>query len=204
MSVLSSWSQRPLNAARRSSGHGRCRRSGPRRGPAQPPPVAGSQRHPRTPEPEVGRPRASWCLQALPGRTLRQALRTRTTLIPAGGDILALLDRLPPELEHGTPRQSWLDKAPHYAAAIGDRLAPRPPRAIRAGTIPRRSPPRVPVTRPSTARRPRRLPRPPRRRPRRWTALHPLRPLRCRRTAPLGRVARFAGVRCLRRLRPAA
>jgi hypothetical protein len=123
-------------------------------------------------------------LQALPGRTLRQALRTRTTLIPAGGDILALLDRLPPELEHGTPRQSWLDKAPHYAAAIGDRLAPRPPRAIRAGTIPRRSPPRVPVTRPSTARRPRRLPRPPRRRPRRWTALHPLRPLRCRRTAP--------------------
>jgi hypothetical protein len=70
-------------------------------------------------------------LQALPGRTLRQALRTRTTLIPAGGDILALLDHLPQEVAQGTPRQSWLDKAPHYAAVIGAALPTEAARATR-------------------------------------------------------------------------
>jgi hypothetical protein len=70
-------------------------------------------------------------LQALPGRTLRQALRTRTTPIPGGGDILALLDRLPQELAQGTPRQSWIDKAPHYAAVIGAALPTEATRAAR-------------------------------------------------------------------------
>jgi hypothetical protein len=76
-------------------------------------------------------PRGLLVLQALPGRTLRQTLRSRTTLIPAGGDILALLDRLPVELEHGTARQSWIDKAPHYAAVIGAALPDEAPRAAR-------------------------------------------------------------------------
>jgi hypothetical protein len=70
-------------------------------------------------------------LQALPGRTLRQALRTRRTPIPSGADILALLDRLPRELAEGTPRQSWLDKAPHYAAVIGAALPSEAARAAR-------------------------------------------------------------------------
>jgi hypothetical protein len=70
-------------------------------------------------------------LQALPGRTLRQALRSRTTPIPAGGDILALLDRLPQELAQGTARQSWIDKAPHYAAVIGAALPDEAARAAR-------------------------------------------------------------------------
>lgn len=61
-------------------------------------------------------------LQALPGRTLRQALRSRATPTPSGSDIVALLDRLPDELAHGTRRQSWLDKAPHYAAVVGAAL----------------------------------------------------------------------------------
>jgi hypothetical protein len=77
-------------------------------------------------------PRGLLVLQALPGRTLRQTLRSRTTLIPAGGDILALLDRLPVELEHGTARQSWIDKAPHYAAVIGAAL---PDEALRAARL---------------------------------------------------------------------
>src|ERR671918_1368640 len=76
-------------------------------------------------------PRGLLVLQALAGRTLRQTLRSRTTLIPAGGDILALLDRLPVELEHGTARQSWIDKAPHYAAVIGAALPDEAPRAAR-------------------------------------------------------------------------
>jgi hypothetical protein len=70
-------------------------------------------------------------LQALPGCTLRRALRSRKTLIPAGGDILALLDRLPQELAEGTPRRSWLDKAPHYAAVIGAALPTEAARAAR-------------------------------------------------------------------------
>jgi Phosphotransferase enzyme family len=70
-------------------------------------------------------------LQALPGRTLRQALRSRTTPLPSGSDIVALLDRLPLELAHGRPRQSWLDLAPHYAAVIGAALPAEAGRAAR-------------------------------------------------------------------------
>jgi len=69
-------------------------------------------------------------LQALPGRTLRQALRSRT-LIPPGDEILALLDRLPAELASGRPRRSWIDKAPHYAAVIGAALPAEEARAAR-------------------------------------------------------------------------
>jgi hypothetical protein len=69
-------------------------------------------------------------LQALAGRSLRQTLRTRT-LIPSGADILALLDRLPPELADGTARRSWVDKAPHYAAVIGAALPTAAARAAR-------------------------------------------------------------------------
>jgi hypothetical protein len=68
-------------------------------------------------------PQGILVLQALAGRTLRQPLRTRTTTsIPSGGDILTLLDRLPEELADGIPRQTWLAKAPHYAAVIGAAL----------------------------------------------------------------------------------
>jgi hypothetical protein len=70
-------------------------------------------------------------LRALPGRTLRQALRSRT-LIPAGADILALLGRLPAELAKGRARQSWVDKAPHYAAVVGAAL---PDEATRAAKL---------------------------------------------------------------------
>jgi hypothetical protein len=76
-------------------------------------------------------PQGILVLQALPGRTLRQALRTRTTPIPCGGDILAFLDGLPQELAQGTPRQSWIDKAPHYAAVIGAALPTEAARAAR-------------------------------------------------------------------------
>jgi hypothetical protein len=69
-------------------------------------------------------------LQALPGRTLRQALRSRS-LIPPGSEILDVLDRLPAELATGTPRRSWVDKAPHYAAVIGAALPGEATRATR-------------------------------------------------------------------------
>ena len=78
-------------------------------------------------------PQGILVLQALAGRTLRQALRTRRTSIPSGGDILALLDRLPQELAHGIPRQSWLEKAPRYAAVIGAALPTEAARAAELG-----------------------------------------------------------------------
>jgi hypothetical protein len=71
-------------------------------------------------------------LQALGGRTLRQALRSRAAPVPTGPDIVALLDRLPAELAHGTARRSWLDLAPHYAAVVGAAL---PAEAARAADL---------------------------------------------------------------------
>jgi hypothetical protein len=70
-------------------------------------------------------------LQALPGRTLRRALRSRATPVPSGEDVIALLDRLPSELAHGAPRRSWIDKAPHYAAVIAAALPEEAERTAR-------------------------------------------------------------------------
>ncbi|MER5226296.1 aminoglycoside phosphotransferase family protein [Streptomyces flaveus] len=61
-------------------------------------------------------------LQALPGRTLRDVLREGGDRAPSAQAILALLDRLPPQLASGTPRASWAAKAPHYAAVVGAAL----------------------------------------------------------------------------------
>jgi hypothetical protein len=61
-------------------------------------------------------------LQALPGQSLRHALRSRATPIPSGQEILALLDGLPADLAAGPPRPSWIDKAPHYAAVVAAAL----------------------------------------------------------------------------------
>lgn len=57
-------------------------------------------------------------LQELPGQTLRQALRRGGQPLPAAGDILNLLDRLPGALAEQDPRRSWRDRAPHYANVI--------------------------------------------------------------------------------------
>lgn len=61
-------------------------------------------------------------LEALPGQSLRHALRSRATRIPSGQEILALLEGLPGELMVGPRRRSWIDKAPHYAAVIAAAL----------------------------------------------------------------------------------
>lgn len=58
-------------------------------------------------------------LQAVPGRTLREALRNRHSPLPSGREINAVLDRLPAELAAGASRRSWLDRVGHYAAAVG-------------------------------------------------------------------------------------
>lgn len=60
-------------------------------------------------------------LQALPGQTLRQALRSRAA-VPSGRAVLDLLGRLPAELGQDPPRRSWLDRAPHYAAVVAAAL----------------------------------------------------------------------------------
>ncbi|RKR93051.1 hypothetical protein BDK92_7558 [Micromonospora pisi] len=60
-------------------------------------------------------------LQALPGRTLRQALHAREAP-PPGRALLTLLDRLPAELAHGRARPSWRERAPHYAAVLAAAL----------------------------------------------------------------------------------
>jgi aminoglycoside phosphotransferase (APT) family kinase protein len=61
-------------------------------------------------------------LQALPGGTLRRALKSRATPVPTGNDIVALLDRLPATLADGDHRSSWLERVGHYAAVIGAAL----------------------------------------------------------------------------------
>lgn len=61
-------------------------------------------------------------LQALPGRTLRDALRSGTTALPDGDEIVALLDRLPTELVDGGRRRTWLDKIDFYANAVSSIL----------------------------------------------------------------------------------
>jgi aminoglycoside phosphotransferase len=61
-------------------------------------------------------------LSALPGQTLREALRDPDTPVPSGAAILELLGRLPPELTAAPRRRSWLDRAGHYAAVVAGAL----------------------------------------------------------------------------------
>ena len=60
-------------------------------------------------------------LAALPGRSLRDVLVTGGK-VPSGRQILALLDRLPAELAVGPPRQTWAQRAYHYATVLADAL----------------------------------------------------------------------------------
>lgn len=87
-------------------------------------------------------------LQALPGQPLRQALRGRSTPLPSGAAILALLDRLPPGLTEAPRRRSWAERAEHYAAVTaavlpaGAELAHQLGATIAANTV---TGPTVPV-----------------------------------------------------------
>ncbi|MEQ1873616.1 MAG: phosphotransferase [Ilumatobacteraceae bacterium] len=58
-------------------------------------------------------------LQALPGATLREAIRSGKRAVPSGESIIGLLDRLPSELAAGPSRASWLERVHHYAAIVG-------------------------------------------------------------------------------------
>jgi aminoglycoside phosphotransferase len=69
-------------------------------------------------------------LQAIPGRTLREALRTHRGPLPTADEITAVLDRLPHQLVDAPPRPSWLDRVGHYAAAVGAVLPGEAERAI--------------------------------------------------------------------------
>jgi hypothetical protein len=73
-------------------------------------------------------------LQALPGRTLRQALRSGTTPLPSGEEILHLLNRLPAELAAGPARRSWRERAEHYAAVVADLLPGQAQRVRQLGS----------------------------------------------------------------------
>lgn len=68
-------------------------------------------------------------LQALPGQTLRDALRGRANPAPPATAIQAMLDRLPPELAEAPPRRSWPQRADHYAAVIATLLPAEADRA---------------------------------------------------------------------------
>jgi aminoglycoside phosphotransferase len=57
-------------------------------------------------------------LEALPGRTLRAALRRQTGPWPDVTALTRLLDRLPLELTDAPPRGSWIDRAPDYASML--------------------------------------------------------------------------------------
>lgn len=74
-------------------------------------------------------------LSALPGQTLREALRGPRAPLPAGAEILALLDRLPVELAVEPARRSWRDRVGHYAEVLGGVLPDQadPARRVAAG-----------------------------------------------------------------------
>jgi aminoglycoside phosphotransferase len=71
-------------------------------------------------------------LEALPGPTLREALRTQTGPWPGLADLTGLLARLPRELAEGPARCSWGERAPDYAAMVA---AATPDLAAFAGDI---------------------------------------------------------------------
>ncbi len=58
-------------------------------------------------------------LQALPGRTLRDQIRSGDGPVPSGELILDLLDHLPTALTCAPRRSSWLDRVEHYAGIVG-------------------------------------------------------------------------------------
>ena len=58
-------------------------------------------------------------LQALQGRTLREAMRGRLNAPPSGEAIAAMLDRLPAETVNGGRHRSSLDRVGHYATVVG-------------------------------------------------------------------------------------
>ncbi|MPZ25100.1 MAG: phosphotransferase [Micromonosporaceae bacterium] len=73
-------------------------------------------------------------LAALPGQTLRQALRHRGTPLPPGAAVLRLLDRLPGELTEAAGRRSWRDRAGHYAEVVAGVLPPQADRVRQLAT----------------------------------------------------------------------
>lgn len=75
-------------------------------------------------------------LQALPGATLREAIRTGRRTLPTGESIIGLLDRLPSALATGPSRSSWLERVQHYATIVGSIMPTDAERARRiAGAI---------------------------------------------------------------------
>jgi aminoglycoside phosphotransferase len=64
-------------------------------------------------------------LQALGGRTMREALRSPTPRLPDGAAITAMLDRLPIEAATSGRRRSWLDRVEHYAGSVASVLPER-------------------------------------------------------------------------------
>lgn len=61
-------------------------------------------------------------LQSLPGTTLRSRLREAGASAPTGEALLALLDRLPPEICALPRRPSWTDRVEHYAGITASAL----------------------------------------------------------------------------------
>jgi len=61
-------------------------------------------------------------LQALPGVTLRDALRRGDRRLPPAAAVLDLLDRLPAPLAEAPRRPSWADRADHYASVVAAAL----------------------------------------------------------------------------------
>ena len=58
----------------------------------------------------------------LPGASLRDRLRVGAAGLPSGGQVLGLLDRLPPAAATLPRRLAWSEHAGHYAAVLGAAL----------------------------------------------------------------------------------
>jgi aminoglycoside phosphotransferase len=61
-------------------------------------------------------------LQGLRGASLRERLQSTDGPLPDGAALLAVLDRLPPEVRALPRRRSWTDDVEHYAAVLSSAL----------------------------------------------------------------------------------
>ena len=79
-------------------------------------------------------PEGLLALQHLPGRSLREVLRTRSGAAPPPAAILDLLDRLPAELMDAPSRRSWLRRVEQFGAVIAASLPGEAERSVQLAT----------------------------------------------------------------------
>jgi hypothetical protein len=86
------------------------------------------------PRPWGSTPDGILVIEAIPGPTLRQHLRSAGRA-PSGDQLLGLLDRFPTEVMDLPMRRAWADESHHYAGIIGSSLPAEQSRAVHLAEV---------------------------------------------------------------------